>query len=62
MSYYYYYYYYYNYDKMDALVNDKQTYRKYLNETRRQHFNAKLKANYFTSRKLTPLTYNATTD
>ena len=48
------------YDKMDALVNDRPT--KYLNETRHQHFNANLTANYLTSRNLTLLTFNATTN
>ena len=49
------------YDKMDHLLTTNRP-TKYLNETRRQHFNANLTANYFTSRKLTLLTFNATTD
>ena len=49
------------YDKMDALVNDKQTYE-LLNVTQRQHYNANSTTNYLRSKRPTPLTLNATTD
>ena len=50
-------------DKMDTLywlTINRLT--KYLNETRRRHFNENSTANYFNLRKRTLLTYNVTTD
>ena len=49
------------FDKMDALVNDKQL-TKNLNATRRQHFNVNLTAKYLRLRRLTLLTLNASID
>ena len=47
------------YDKMDTLVNDKQTYE----ELKRDPTpTLQRKLNYLTLRKLTSLTYNVTTD
>ena len=45
------------FDKMDSLVNDKQT---HLDATRRQHFNVNLTAKYLRLKWLMLLTLNAT--
>ena len=49
------------FDKMDALLLDKRTYKE-LNTTRRQHFNVNLITKYLRLKRLKLLTLNATID